>query len=233
MAINKITAGLADGPSVFATPVINQLAALLTDCNHRLRVSGGYVKAGSLWNIGGTMFLADSDTVITGTRTANTTGVKFTVSGNTATVSYGIDAITWNGLYQGYYDTSGNLYYKGEVIAGTYVVVGIDYISGSYGTSYTKMYEYQVNHGGIYSIKTRIRTDIGTTTFYEKVYINDVAVGTELSASGGNTFYTRTENIFIEDRDKISVYAKNNTYAGSANVFGLYIMNGNEGEVTL
>ena len=94
MAINKITAPLGTSPSVFAAPVIAQLAALLTDCNHGIRISGGYVKAGSLWNIGGSMFLADSDTAITGTRSASTTGVKFTVSGDSATVSYGTGTLT-------------------------------------------------------------------------------------------------------------------------------------------
>ena len=117
MAIIKITSPLATAPNVFASPVINQLLALAVDCNHGYRIGGGVVKKGSLWNIGGVMFIADADTTILGSKNQGLStcamAIKFTVSGDTATASYVNDltGVTWNGEYQGYYDASGNMYY--------------------------------------------------------------------------------------------------------------------------
>jgi hypothetical protein len=122
MAINKIASPLSTSPSVFATPVVNQLLALAVDCNHGNRIGGGYVKKGSLWNIGGSMFLADSDTLISGTRSQTVLAIRFTVSGETASASYAtsLSGVSWNGAYQGYYDASGNMYYY-EIYQGAYI----------------------------------------------------------------------------------------------------------------
>jgi len=227
MAIVKKISPLGEAPIGFVDPVINQLAALLTDCNHGVRVSGGYVKKGSLWNIGGTMFMADSDTAITGTRSAATTGVMFTVSGDTATVSYGTGALTWNGSYQGFYDTSGNFYYVGDVITGNLIV---STTSGHIkNESYTKICEYQVRHGGIYSILITMTEGVGGSPYYAKIYINDNPVGTEFIPTTTNSM---TENLFIEDRDKISVYAKRSSVDSTWMLVSLCIMNGEEGQVT-
>lgn len=215
MAINKITAPLSTGPSVFAAPVIKQLAALLTDCNRGLRVSGGYVKSGSLWNIGGSMFLADSDTAITGTRSASTTGVKFTVSGDSAAVSYGTGTLTWNGIYQGYYDTSGNYYYKGNIISGTILLDNQnseEIIVGASESSYTEITSRKVLFGGIYKIITSARSGY-TGNNYVRVYINGVAVGSELNITTATTS-TLTEDIYIEDGDKIQLFAHSNGSSG-------------------
>jgi len=227
MAINKITAPLSTGPSVFADPVINQLAALLTDCNHGTRVSGGYVKQGSLWNIGGAMFMANSDTAITGTRSASTTGVKFTVSGNTATVSYGADSVTWDGSQQGFYDSNNNFYYCGDVITGNHNIFIANATINN--TSYTKLLEYQVRHGGIYRIFTSIDEEFFTVTYYVRVYINDIAVGTVLASS--STFQSLTEDLFIEDRDKISLYGYK-TGGDVGQRCDIEIKNGEEGRIT-
>lgn len=117
MAIIKIGAPLATAPNVFATPVINQLLALAVDCNHGYRIGGGVVKKGSLWNIGGAMYIADSDTAILGSKNQGlpncAMAIKFSVSGNEATATYVSDltGVSWNGEYQGNYDASGNMYY--------------------------------------------------------------------------------------------------------------------------
>lgn len=113
MAINKITAGLASGPSAFAQPVLNQLAAMLTVASSTKRASGGYILKGALFNIGGSMFMADSDTAISGTASDY---IKLTVSGEIASAAYTADVsgVSWNGLYQGCFDISGNLYITDE-----------------------------------------------------------------------------------------------------------------------
>ena len=132
MAINKITAPLSTGPSVFAAPVIAQLAALLTLASNVKRASGGYILKGALFNIGGTMYMADSDTAISGTPSDY---VAITASGDIATATYATDVsdVSWNGSYQGCFDTSGVLYiaedqyginpvYKKLTSSGIYVV---------------------------------------------------------------------------------------------------------------
>jgi hypothetical protein len=217
MAINKITAPLSTSPSVFAAPVINQLAALLADCNHGTRVSGGYVKKGSLWNIGGTMFLADSDTAITGTRSDATTGVMFTVSGDAATVSYGTDAVTWSGASQGYYDSSSNYYYCGEMIAGSLELYNSAYsatiTTTNATTTYTKKYAYKISKAGFYRVKTGVTgsTYGGNTAHYgyALLYINDSSVGTELSNNTATVTY-QTKDVWCEENDELELYFKSN-----------------------
>ena len=112
MAINKKTTPLST-PDNFASPVINQLAALLTVSSSTKRASGGYILKGALFNIGGSMFMADSDTAISGTASDY---IKLTVSGDTATAAYvtNISGVSWNGAYQGCFDSSGNLYITDE-----------------------------------------------------------------------------------------------------------------------
>ena len=117
MAINKITAPLADTTANFATPVINQLQALVIDCNHGDRYSGSYILEGALFSIGGSMFKAVSNTFISGTATG-ATFIKFTVTGTTATVAFVTTlktSLTWSGDYQGWYDDDGNYYLAYEV----------------------------------------------------------------------------------------------------------------------
>jgi len=113
MAINKITAGLASAPSVFAQPVLNQLQALAIACGQRKRASGGYILKGSLFNIGGSMYVADADTAITGTKSSY---IKITASGKTATAEYvsSVSGVSWDGAFQGCYDTNKNLYITEE-----------------------------------------------------------------------------------------------------------------------
>ena len=132
MAINKITAPLSTGPSVFAASVINQLAALLTLAGQTKRASGGYILKGAIFNIGGTFYMADSDTSISGT---SSDYVAITASGDTATAAYAssVDGVSWNGAYQGCFNSAGVLYiaedqygigpvYKKLTSSGTYVV---------------------------------------------------------------------------------------------------------------
>ena len=224
---------MSTGPSVFADPVIAQLAALLTDCNHGTRVSGGYVKSGSLWNIGGSMFLADSDTAITGTRSASTTGVKFTVSGDVATVSYGTDTPTWNASYQGYYDGSGNYYYIGSIKAGNfpfpaagvqrtmYTKAGSDtvtYISFLLYIAQTSLSSktseagcFKIQKSGIYRLN-RIMGIGSSATGVISVYLN----GNSFISSTLSSSTTTANDIFLEDEDELEVYVaktSGSTYA--------------------
>ena len=109
MAINLFTAPLATSPAVFASPVVSELALLVRNIDHQNRLKYGFVRKGAMFNIGGSLFVADSDTAISGTYSGF---IKLTVSGTTATASYvsGSPSVTWDDENNGYYDGSGNYY---------------------------------------------------------------------------------------------------------------------------
>ena len=109
MSIVKIDAGLASNPPVFAQPVLNQIEALLDTYNRSAIIKEGYILKGSLFCIGGAMYITDSDTAISGTASAY---VAITASGSYATASYtaNINSAAWNESYHNYYDTAGVLY---------------------------------------------------------------------------------------------------------------------------
>src|SRR5574344_949268 len=109
MAINLFTAPLATSPAVFASPVVSELALLVRNIDHQNRFKYGYVRKGAMFNIGGSLFVADSDTAISGTYSGF---IKLTVSGTTATPSYvsGSQSVTWDDENNGFYDGSGNYY---------------------------------------------------------------------------------------------------------------------------
>ena len=117
MAIVKISAPLATSPAVFAAPVVNQLAALTINMAKGSDVkNGSHIRSGALFNIGGVMFIADSDTAITGVASSY---VKLTVTGDSAAASFVADltGVSWNDAYKGYYDVGGALYLFDEDIA--------------------------------------------------------------------------------------------------------------------
>lgn len=108
MAITKINAP-GSTPSVFWPETISQLSALVMDKEQHARNNDTHILKGSLFNIGGSLFVADSDTLISGTKTDY---IKLTVSANIAQPSYvsSFSGVTWNSDYKGFYDSSGNLY---------------------------------------------------------------------------------------------------------------------------
>ena len=81
-----------------------------------LRVVGGNIVKGSVFQIGGAIYYADSDTAISGVESDY---VKITPAGATASASYVADlsGVSWNDEYNGYVDASGNLYIFDEGLA--------------------------------------------------------------------------------------------------------------------
>jgi len=81
-----------------------------------LRVVGGNIVKGSVFQIGGAIYYADSDTAITGSASDY---VKITPAGATASASYVADlsGVSWSDEYNGYVDVSGNLYIFDEGLA--------------------------------------------------------------------------------------------------------------------
>ena len=199
MAINKITAATADSPSTFASPVINQLAALLTVASSTKRASGGYILKGALFNIGGSMFMADSDTAISGTTSDY---IKLTVSGDTATAAYtdDISDASWNGAYQGCFDSSGNLYITDEQygIRPPYTVLtdsGTYTVPPNVFVLHVKMYgpgaDGTATHGGKSGefVETELNVTPGDTYSYA-VTTSSTVFGSVTAAKGGGLPYT-------------------------------------------
>ena len=168
MAINKITAGLASGPGAFAQPVLNQLQTLVNSSDNSQRWFDGYVRKGARFNIGGSLFLADENTAITGTESDY---VKLTVSGTVATPSYspGLTGVSWNSEYNGYYDSSDNLYifdelkaYNAGTISTTYALTGTDLFAflqtgaaGTYSVATVPTSGYWIIPAGLYMMIAR------------------------------------------------------------------------------
>lgn len=85
--------------------------------------SASAMQIGAVFQVGGTIYRVDTATAITGTPSEY---VKITPAGATASASFvaNLTGVTWNTVYNGYYDGSGNRYLFDEVIAFLGGVVG-------------------------------------------------------------------------------------------------------------
>ena len=119
MAINKVPYPTTPVPvSDDWARVVNVLQTNYLEIENKIKIDFGNdnVLKGAVFNIGGAVYLADSDTAITGTASDY---VKLTPGTSTATAAYvsSLSGVTWNDTYNGYYDVSGNLYVFNEVKA--------------------------------------------------------------------------------------------------------------------
>lgn len=119
MAINRIAAP-SSTPSSDAdwAAIVAQVLALVKDKEQAVRKSATHILKGSLFSIGGVMYIADADTAITGT---SSEFVKITPAGATASASFveDLDGVAWDDAGKGYYDASMNLYIFDECKAYT------------------------------------------------------------------------------------------------------------------
>ena len=128
MSITKITDPAAVPAAVADYTAQNTHSErLLGDIHGPFPIDGSNIKKGSLFNIGGDMFYADSDTTITGTPSDY---VKLVLSGSTATPSFvaSLTGVTWNDAYNGYYNVGGDLHVFDELQA---------YLNGDLTTVFT------------------------------------------------------------------------------------------------
>lgn len=196
MAINKIDApGIT--PATFWPQVINQLLALTIDKEYSDRIVSGFIKQGAMFNIGGVMYVADSDTAISLTE-AGSVGVKITPSGATASASYvsTLSGIIWNASYKGWYDGSGNLIirdyvYPGEYCIGDHIQTRDHiYPSGSSAFPYTAS-AIRTKKYGTYNVRYKIHISSSVVTgLVSQIYINGIASGTAQTYSGEGDYYS-------------------------------------------
>jgi hypothetical protein len=119
MAINKVPFPASVPAAVSDYQKQNALLmALVKSVDGAQKVVGGNVVQGAVFNVGGTLYVATSDTAISGVASDF---VKLTPSGDSLTLapSYvaSLSGVEWNKEYKGYYDVSGNLYEFDEAVA--------------------------------------------------------------------------------------------------------------------
>lgn len=135
MAIEKLTSPQAVASSsadwVAAVSLIEK-AFLNYENGLRIDYDNDLVLSGSIFQAGGSVYIATGDTSITGTPSDY---VKLTISGSNLVPSYvaNLTGVTWNTTYKGYYDVSGNLYVFDEMKARfDEVVSAVNKRSGNY-----------------------------------------------------------------------------------------------------
>lgn len=139
----------------------------------RIDYDNDEVMQGSVFQIQGAIYQADSDTEITGSASDY---VKITPVGETASAAYvaNLTGVSWNNVYKGYYDGSGNLHVFDEIKA---------ILAGAISSTKTKIgraYQTIVAADNIFS---------GDNTFTgDNTYSGENTFSAENTFSGNNTF---------------------------------------------
>lgn len=110
MAINEILFPTVPNPvSGDWAKAIALVENAYKNINIPVQVVSGNIPQGAVFQVGGHVYEANSDTSISGVASDY---VKLTVSGTTLVPSYisSLAGVTWNKVYNGYYDVSDNLY---------------------------------------------------------------------------------------------------------------------------
>lgn len=216
MGIVKHEAPLATSPSTFVSQALDYINALVRDKEPLERIEAGYIKQGSRFSIGGVLYICDSDIAISGTASATTLAVKITPSGSAATPSYVDDltGVSWNASYQGYYDSSGNLYLKVPSV-GVY-------------TKYSAANDIniKIEKDGTYTFRWNVGYSTGETatnhTVTTQVYRNGSVYGslnTYTIYAAGSGSSTLSENLWLQRGDIVKFVRTLTTYASCSNVF--------------
>ena len=232
MAINKITAPGSSTPSAFWSGAINELNNLKMFINPGDKIVNGYVKKGFIANIGGVLFSADSDTQISGTE-AGSLAVKFTVSGNIATATYvsSLTGVSWNDTYNGFYDSSNNLYitdyiYAGDCVYSAYPSLGYNHMINTVKTYYDAI-NITIPQSGMWRIRCTRYADNGNNIMYTKFKKNGTDYDTEIETTGSTTQVVITKDLLFTKNDivTISIGDRSQTGNGMAYISGIELRN--------
>ncbi len=117
MAINEVVFPTVPNPLAGDwSKIVALVSKSFQNINDPLQVVGSSVPQGATFQVGGIIYYADSDTAISGTESDY---VKLTVSGSTLVPSFvaNLSGVTWNKVWNGYYDISDNIYLFNETKA--------------------------------------------------------------------------------------------------------------------
>lgn len=123
MAINRIPYPSSTPTAIADYEAQNALlVAALGEGNNVVPFIGTAMSIGFVFNVGGVVYRVDTATAISGTASPY---VKITPSGATASASFSanLTGVTYNNVWNGYYDGSGNRYFF-KHIAGDYPLLG-------------------------------------------------------------------------------------------------------------
>lgn len=227
MAINKIAAPLSTSPSVFAAPVVNQLLALVLGIDMGERVSNGYIKKGAMFNILGDLFVADSDTLVSGTESGSV-AIKFTVSGNTAVASYvsSMSSVSWNGTYQGFYDSSNNMYFTDYIYPGDRIYQGYENYCFTVSDSYIDNISFIIPRSAKWRIKFFLvgKSQSAGSDYrsYAQIYKNGVAISGEFLTGEVTNPLKCTLDYEFSKGDVVTIKTKGTYHWSSAYGGGTY-----------
>ena len=150
MAINRVSYPTTPNPvSGDWAKLVNIVTKSFQNINDPLQVDGSNIPQGATFQVGGVVYYADADTAITGTASDY---VKLTPSSDGSTLDAAfvssLSGVTWNKVWNGYYDTGGNLYLFDEFLA---------YSSGEVSSLETK--------AGILALNNRGKADITLSNY--------------------------------------------------------------------
>lgn len=117
MAINEVVFPTVPSPVAGDwAKAVSLISKSFQNINDPLQVDGTNIPQGATFQVGGSIYYGDSDTAITG---SSSDYVKLTVSGTTLVPSFVADltGVTWNKVWNGYYDVSDNIYLFNETKA--------------------------------------------------------------------------------------------------------------------
>jgi len=114
-----------------------------------------------------------------------------------------------------------------DLIAGSTLMASADTIRTTSSTTYVKLKDISINQrGGMVTVKFTMREDVNPGgTAYARIYVNDVAVGTERTRDD-ETLTEYSENITIKRGDNIQIYAKHSTGSYTCSVLNFRIYRG-------
>ena len=196
MAINEVLF-----PTV-PNPVIGDWALAIELVEHAykniynpVQFSGSNVVVGAVFQVGGHVYHTDGATAITGT---SSDYVKLTVTGTTLVPSFVADltGVTWNSLWGGYYDGTGNLYIFDEVKA----ILAGDLVGGS---KFAELFNDFANQG----VKTT-----------DDVAFNKVSAGKVNTGNGDVECYAMNQD--LETTDAVE-FATVNTGNGATEIYDM------------
>ncbi|AEY64837.1 hypothetical protein [Clostridium sp. BNL1100] len=127
-------------------------------------------------------------------------------------------------IVEGYHNGGGKVSAI-KLIAGNILIGNSGDPARTTNTWYTKVREITTSLlGGTIRVKFYLSAGSSTTTAYGRIYVNDVAIGTERTVKGISSIIF-TEDISINAGDKVQIYIKtsNSDYASNVNGFTLYI----------
>ncbi len=178
--------------------IVSLVSKGFQNINSPLQVDGSNIPSGATFQVGGIIYYGTSDTSISGT---SSDYVKIEPnsgdSSATALASFvsSLSGVTWNKVYNGYYDGDGNLYIFDEVKA---------ILAGHLSGSYSKFSELWNAHLG---------QNLRTT---DDVEFNSITVGTVNTGHGNNELYAMNQNVRTTD----NVEFNNLTATGDVTVEG-------------